>query len=94
MRVIIDYLVQAQVMDFITDPRVLFVAGALFLVSLFLRWRIVGITIFTVAALVTVARYSRLAEGRTSMDTNLLVFAIGSFLVIVIVIYFLFIRGD
>jgi len=91
---IIDYLVQAQVMDFITDPRVLFVAGSLFLVSLFLKWKIVGITIFSVAALVTVARYSRLAEGKTSMDQNLLVFAIGSFLVIVIVIYFLFIRGD
>ncbi len=94
MREIIDYLVQAQVMDFLTDPRVLFVAGALFLVSLFLKWRIVGITIFTVAALVTVARFSRLAEGKTAMDTNLLVFAVGSFLVIVVVIYFLFIRGD
>lgn len=94
MREIIDYLVQAQVMDFLTDPRVLFVAGALFLVSLFLKWRIVGITIFSVAALVTVARFSRLAEGKTAMDTNLLVFAVGSFLVIVVVIYFLFIRGD
>ena len=94
MREIFDFLVHAQVMDFLTDPRVLFVAGALFLVSLFLKWRIVGITIFSVAALVTVARYSRLTEGKTSMDTNLLVFAIGSFLVIVVVIYFLFIRGD
>ena len=94
MREIFNFLVHSQVMDFLTDPRVLFVAGALFLVSLFLKWRIVGITIFTVAALVTVARYSRLAEGKTSMDTNLLVFAIGSFLVIVVVIYFLFFRGD
>ncbi|MGB3097011.1 MAG: hypothetical protein WBB46_09825 [Candidatus Deferrimicrobiaceae bacterium] len=94
MREIFDFLVHAQVMDFLTDPRVLFIAGALFLVSLFLKWRIVGITIFSVAALVTVARYSRLSEGRTAMDQNLLVFAIGSFLVIVIVIYFLFIRGD
>jgi positive regulator of sigma E activity len=81
-------------MDFLTDPRVLFVAGAVFLVSLFFKWRILAITIFAVAALVTVARYSRLAEGRTSMDQNLLVFAVGSFLVIVVVIYFLFIRGD
>jgi hypothetical protein len=94
VRAIFDFLVNAQIMDFLTDPRVLFVAGALFLVSLFLKWRLVSITIFTVAALVTVARYSRLAEGRTSMDQNLLVFAIGSFLVIVVVIYFLFIRGD
>ena len=94
MREIFDFLVHAQVMDFLTDPRVLFVTGALFVVSLFLKWRIVGITIFTVAALVTVARYSGLAEGKTSMDTNLAVFAIGTFLVIVVLIYFLFIRGD
>jgi len=94
VRAFVDFLVNAHIMDFLTDPRVLFVAGALFLVSLFLKWRIVGITIFTVAALVTVARYSRLGEGKTSMDQNLLVFAIGTFLVIVIVIYFLFIRGD
>jgi positive regulator of sigma E activity len=89
-----DFLVSVQVMDFLTDPRVLFIAGAVFLVSLFFKWRIVAITIFAVAALVVVARYSRLAEGRTSMDQNLLVFAVGSFLVIVVVIYFLFIRGD
>jgi hypothetical protein len=47
-----------------------------------------------VAALVAVAKYSRLAEGEAAMDTNMLVFAIGSFLVIVVAIYFLFIRGD
>ena len=94
MRALFEFLVSVQVMDFLTDPRVLFVAGAVFLVSLYFRWRIVAIIIFAVAALVTVARYSRLAEGRTSMDQNLLVFAVGSFLVIVVVIYFLFIRGD
>jgi positive regulator of sigma E activity len=94
VRAFFDFLVSVQVMDFLTDPRVLFIAGAVFLVSLFFKWRIVAITIFAVAALVVVARYSRLAEGRTSMDQNLLVFAVGSFLVIVVVIYFLFIRGD
>ncbi len=94
MRSFIDFLINAQFLDFLTDPRVVFAAGALFLVSLFLRWKFVAITIFAVGALVAVARYSRLAEGRTSMDQNMLVFAIGTFLVIVVVIYFLFIRGD
>ena len=94
MRAIFDFLVQAQIMDFLTDPRVLFVAGVLFLVSLFLKWRIVGITIFAVAALVAVAHYSRLTEGKAAMDRDLLFFSVGSFVVIVVVIYFLFIRGD
>lgn len=69
-------------------------AGALFLLSIVLKWRVVALTLFAVAALVAVARYSKLAEGQAAMDTNMLVFAIGSFLVIVVVIYFLFIRGD
>ena len=94
MREIIDFLINVQVIEFLTDPRVIFAAGALFLLSLVMKWRVVGLGIFAVAALVAVARYSKLAEGKTDMNTNLLVFAIGSFLVIVVVIYFLFIRGD
>lgn len=94
MREIIDFLINAQVIEFLRDPRVMFAAGVLFLLSLALKWRVVAITLFAVAALVAVARYSKLAEGKTAMDTNMLVFAIGSFLVIVVVIYFLFIRGD
>ena len=91
---IIDFLVNAQVMDFLTDPRVIFAAAALFIVSLFFKWRILALTLFGVAALVAVARYSKLTEGKASMDKDLLFFSIGSFVVIVVVIYFLFIRGD
>ncbi|MGB3400689.1 MAG: hypothetical protein WBA34_11045 [Candidatus Deferrimicrobiaceae bacterium] len=94
MREIIDFLIHAQVVEFLTDPRVMIAAGALFLLSIALKWRVVALTLFAMAALVAVARYSKLAEGKAAMDTNMLVFAIGSFLVIVVVIYFLFIRGD
>lgn len=94
MQEIIDFLINVQVIEFLTDPRVIFAAGALFLISLVMKWRVVALSLFAVAALVAVARYSKLAEGKTDMNTNLLVFAIGSFLVIVVVIYFLFIRGD
>lgn len=91
---IIDFLVDAKVMDFVTDPRVIFAAVALFIASLFFRWRILGLTLFGVGALVAVAHYSKLTEGKAAMDRDLLFFSIGSFVVIVIVIYFLFIRGD
>ncbi|MGA7105273.1 MAG: hypothetical protein WBX49_08005 [Candidatus Deferrimicrobiaceae bacterium] len=94
MREIIDFLIHAQVVEFLTDPRVMIAAGALILPSIAQKWRVVALTLYAVAALVAVARYSKLAEGKAAMDTNMLVFAIGSFLVIVVVIYFLFIRGD
>jgi hypothetical protein len=91
---IVDFLINTQILQVASDPRVMFAAGALFLISLFLRWRILALSIFGVAALVAVVRYSRLAEGRTSLDQYMVVFVIGSVLVIAVLIYFLFIRGD
>lgn len=94
MSAIIDFLVNAHILDFAADPRVLVAAAALFLVSLVMRWKVIALSLFGAAALVAVARYSRLAEGKAYMDQNLLVFALGTFLVVVILVYFLFIRGD
>jgi len=120
VRAIFDFLVETRIMEFVTDPRVVFAAAALFLLSLFMRWKYLAIFLFGAGALVAalfllslfmrwkylaiflfgagalvaVARYSKLAEGKASMDQNMLVFAIGTFLVAVVLIYFLFIRGD
>ena len=94
MRGIVDFLIDTQILTIASDPRVMFAAGALFLISLFMRWRFLALSLFGVAALVAVARYSRLAEGRASLDQNMVVFVIGSVLVIAVLIYFLFIRGD
>ena len=68
MRGIIDFLIETKILQIASDPRVMFAAGALFLISLVMRWRILALSLFGVAALLAVARYSRLAEGRTSLD--------------------------
>lgn len=94
MRGIIDFLIDTQILQIASDPRVMFAAGALFLISLVMRWRILALSLFGVASLLAVARYSRLAEGRTSLDQNMVVFVIGSVLVVAVLVYFLFIRGD
>jgi hypothetical protein len=91
---IIDFLVETQIMAFVADPRVVFLAGVLFLISLVMKWRVVALSLFGVGALVAVARYSKLAEGKTALDQNMMVFAIGTLLVVIILLYFLFIRGD
>lgn len=94
MRGIIDFLIDTKILQIASDPRVMFAAGALFLISLVMRWRILALSLFGVASLLAVARYSRLAEGRTSLDQNMVVFVIGSVLVVAVLVYFLFIRGD
>jgi multisubunit Na+/H+ antiporter MnhF subunit len=94
LRGIVDFLIDTQILQIASDPRVMFAAGALFLISLFMRWRIVALSLFGVAALVAVVRYSKLSEGSAALDQNMVVFVIGSVLVIAVLIYFLFIRGD
>jgi len=94
LRGIIDFLIETKILQIASDPRVMFAAGALFLISLVMRWRILALSLFGVASLLAVARYSRLAEGRTSLDQNMVVFVIGSVLVVAVLVYFLFIRGD
>ncbi|MGZ8429048.1 MAG: hypothetical protein ACXW4S_06335 [Candidatus Deferrimicrobiaceae bacterium] len=94
MRGIVEFLIDTQILQIASDPRVMFAAGALFLISLVMGWRILALSLFGVAALVAVVRYSRLGEGRTTLDMNMGVFVIGSVLVVAVLIYFLFIRGD
>jgi len=94
VRAIIDFLINARIVDFASDPRVIVAAAVLFVVALFLRWKAVALSLFAAGALVAVAERSQLAEGNTAMDQNMLMFAIGSLAVIVVLIYFLFIRGD
>ena len=94
MRGIVDFLIDTQILQIASDPRVMFAAGALFLISLVMRWRILALSLFGVASLLAVARYSRLAEGRASLDQNIAVFVIGSVLVVAVLVSFLFIRGD
>ena len=91
---IVDFLIDTRIVEVASDPRVMAGAGALFLISLFMRWKVLALSLFGVAALVAVARYSRLAEGRASLDQNMVVFVIGSVLVVAVLVYFLFIRGD
>ncbi|GAB4365339.1 MAG: hypothetical protein Kow00128_07760 [Deltaproteobacteria bacterium] len=94
MREILDFLVSARVSELASDPKVLFLAGVLFLVAVFMRWKVVLLSLFGIGAVLAVARYSGLAQGHTAMDRNMVVFSVGTLLVGVVLIYFLFIKGD
>jgi len=91
---IVDFLVDARVMELATDPRVLFGCVVLVVVAVFMRWKLVLLALFGVGAVLAVARYTGLSEGRTMMDSNILVFSVGILLIGVVLIYFLFIKGD
>jgi len=94
MREIINFLVSARVTELASDSRVLFLAGALLLVAVVMRWKMVLLSLFGIGAVLAVARYSGLSQGNTAMDRNMVIFSVGTLLVGVVLIYFLFIKGD
>ncbi len=94
MQSIVRFLVEANVMELATDPRVLFFALVLFIVAVMMRWKSVLVILFGMGGILTVAHYSRLQAGGTPIDTDLLIFALGTILVAGVLIYFIFIRGD
>ena len=93
MKQILEFLASASVMELATDPKVLFAAAALFVLAALFRWKYVLLFLFGVGGILTVIRYTH-ARGGASIDDNLVVFSVGTLAVAVVLIYFLFIRGD
>ncbi len=91
---IIEYLAGIRVGELLSDPRILFAAAVLFLVAAYMRWKTILLLEFGIAGILVVMRYSGLEQGDTSIDKNMIVFVGGVIAVGVILIYFLFIKGD
>jgi hypothetical protein len=94
MRKIVLFLTNANILELAADPWVLFLAFVLAVVAVLLRWRFVLLLLCGVGGILTVLRYSHLRGGGNPLDQDLLVFALGTFLIAALLIYFLFIRGD
>jgi hypothetical protein len=91
---ILDSLTNANIMELATDKRVLFVAGALFVLSLLFRWKVLTLFLFAIGATIGVIRYANLGEGPAAIDRGLITFGLGTVVLAGIIIYFLFIRSD
>ena len=93
MKQILDFLTSASVMDLAADQRVLVAAAVVFVLAVLFRWKYVLLFLFGIGGILTVVRYSH-ARGGASIDDNLVIFSVGTLAVAVVLIYFLFIRGD
>ncbi len=94
MNEILEYLTNAKIMELASDTRVLFGAGALFILAIVFRWKIVLALLMGLGGTMAVIRYANLGEGEAVIDQNLVTFGLGTALVAGILIYFLFIRSD
>lgn len=91
---VIDFLTSAKATDLATDPRVLFLAAVIFVAAVLMRSKFIMLTLFGVGGVIALVRYVNLGAGGAPMDKQMLIFVGGIFAVAVVLIYFLFIRGD
>jgi hypothetical protein len=94
MQGIVDILTSARIMDLATDPRVLFLVAVVFVIAVLMRWKPVLLFLFAVGGILAVVRYTHPAGGGGAVDSQMLIFVGGILAVAVILIYYLFIKGD
>ena len=92
---VLEFLTSKSLAEMAADPRVLFGTAVLFVLAVLLRWKFVLLFLFAIGATLIVLRY---AGGGVSADTiidrNMVLFIGGTLVIAVVLIYFLFIRGD
>lgn len=94
---VIHYLQTLDLQALIQNPYFLGGAGALAIIALLMRWRLLLVTILSLSGFVwllshTLAQDTSL-EGGIANDT-LIVFVFGGTAIVFLAIYFLFVRGD
>jgi len=93
---VIAFLREANVAELIHDPRFLGITGALALLALFMKWRVLLATIVSITGFVGLVSYTLSQETnlQAMTDNTLIVFVGGGVLIVFIVIYLLFIKAD
>lgn len=92
---ILELLSSENLVEMAFDPRFLFGTGVVFVLAVLFRWKYVLLFLFAVGATLTVVRYTGGAgSAETIVDRNLMLFVGGTLVIAVVLIYFLFIRGD
>jgi len=88
----IDFIASIDLAKLAADPRVLVATAVLAVVAVLMRWKYVILFIFGLCAIMAVARYAHLRDA--ALDTNMFIFVGGALAVGLVLIYFLFIKGD
>ncbi|HZW37228.1 MAG: hypothetical protein ACM319_08525 [Deltaproteobacteria bacterium] len=94
MREIVDFLTSAKISELATDPKVLFLVLVVAVIAVFMRWKLVLLLLFAIGGVLAVLHYTKPAVGGGGVDTQMGLFVGGIMAVAVILIYFLFIKGD
>ncbi len=92
MKDAIEFIASINIARLAADPRVLVATAVLAVVAVLMRWKFVILLIFGLCAIMAVARFANLREA--ALDMQMFLFVGGMFAVGIVLIYFLFIKGD
>lgn len=93
---IVDFFVNADIMELASQPKVIAVVAVMFIAGLFLRWKSLCVGIGAGSLLIVLMKYTNISgssiSGDSGMDQNMIAFIGGLIVIMGGAIYFLFIR--
>ncbi len=94
MNAFIESLATSNILAMAKHPLALTAVGVMVVLSILFRWKMVLLLVFAVGAILAVIRYSSLQTTAEPFGKDMAIFGGGTAFVALIVIYFLFIKGD
>jgi hypothetical protein len=94
MNAFIESLSTPNLIAMAKHPMALTAVGVMVVLSILFRWKMILLLLFGIGAFMAVIRYTNMNESTGPLGNDLAIFGGGTAVVAVIIIYFLFIKGD
>lgn len=94
MSAFIESLSTPNLIAMAKHPMALTGVGILVVLSILFRWKMILLLLFGVGAFMAVVRYTNMNATDSPLGNDLAIFGGGTVLVAIVIIYFLFIKGD
>jgi hypothetical protein len=94
MNAFIESLSTPNLMAMAKHPMALTAVGIMIVLSILFRWKMILLLLFGVGAFMAIVRYTNMNSTSAPIGNDLAIFGGGSAVVAIIIIYFLFIKGD
>jgi hypothetical protein len=94
MNAFVESLSTPNILAMARHPMALTAVGIMIVLSILFRWKLILLLLFAVGAVMAIIRSTNINTTAEPIGNDLAIFGGGTALVAIIIIYFLFIKGD
>lgn len=94
MNAFIESLSTPNLLAMAKHPMALTAVGIMIVLSILFRWKMILLLLFSVGAIMAIVRYTNISSTAEPVGNDLAIFGGGTAFVALVIIYFLFIKGD